>query len=581
MNYSFFDFLQLIGSLGIFIFGMKIFSDGLQKIAGSKLRSILKGMTRNRITGIFTGFGTTAITQSSTTTTVMVVSFVNAGLLTFVESTGVIMGANIGTTITAWMVSVFGFKFQITPIAIMVIGVFFPFLFAGNIKLRNIAEAMIGFGILFIGLDFIKNAVPDINTNPELFAFLDSYTNYGYWSLLLFVGVGTVLTLLTQSSSAATAITLVMLFQGWISFPIAAAMILGENIGTTVTANIAALIGNVHAKRAARFHFFFNVIGVLWMLIIIYPFLNLMDWSIQFFTGTEISVMGGEIESRTNATLALSLFHTSFNVLNVIVMFAFVPYLVKFVERIQKDTGGTADEFHLKYINTGLMSSPGLSIDQAQKEVFQFVAVVEKMHYAVKGLLFKSAKKQRKFLKKIEKREEVTDRLEIEISEYLVKIGENSNLTSAMMNKVRFMQTMINDLERIGDIYYQISKSIERLLDDNQSFPEDALAEVGEMLDLVHDALLNMKKNVALASGEVKLKEAVEFEKRIDALRDSLRSKHFFRLENGDYAPQVGVIYLDVLNRLERIGDHILNVNESAAGRRLKAMRLDERENLV
>jgi phosphate:Na+ symporter len=479
------------------------------------------------------------------------------------------------------MVSVFGFKFQITPIAIMVIGVFFPFLFAGNIKLRNIAEAMIGFGILFIGLDFIKNAVPDINTNPELFAFLDSYTNYGYWSLLLFVGVGTVLTLLTQSSSAATAITLVMLFQGWISFPIAAAMILGENIGTTVTANIAALIGNVHAKRAARFHFFFNVIGVLWMLIIIYPFLNLMDWSIQFFTGTEISVMGGEIESRTNATLALSLFHTSFNVLNVIVMFAFVPYLVKFVERIQKDTGGTADEFHLKYINTGLMSSPGLSIDQAQKEVFQFVAVVEKMHYAVKGLLFKSAKKQRKFLKKIEKREEVTDRLEIEISEYLVKIGENSNLTSAMMNKVRFMQTMINDLERIGDIYYQISKSIERLLDDNQSFPEDALAEVGEMLDLVHDALLNMKKNVALASGEVKLKEAVEFEKRIDALRDSLRSKHFFRLENGDYAPQVGVIYLDVLNRLERIGDHILNVNESAAGRRLKAMRLDERENLV
>lgn len=581
MNYSIWDFLQLIGSLGIFIFGMKIFSDGLQKIAGSKLRSILKGMTRNRITGIFTGFGTTAITQSSTTTTVMVVSFVNAGLLTFVESTGVIMGANIGTTITAWMVSVFGFKFQITPIAIMVIGVFFPFLFAGNIKLRNVAEAMIGFGILFIGLDFIKNAVPDINTNPELFAFLDSYTNYGYWSLLLFVAVGTVLTLLTQSSSAATAITLVMLFQGWISFPIAAAMILGENIGTTVTANIAALIGNVHAKRAARFHFFFNVIGVLWMLIIIYPFLNLMDWSIQLFTGTDISVMGGEMESRANATLALSLFHTSFNVLNVIVMFAFVPYLVKFVERIQKDTGGTADEFHLKYINTGLMSSPGLSIDQAQKEVLQFVAVVEKMHYAVKGLLFKSAKKQRKFLKKIEKREEVTDRLEIEISEYLVKIGENSNLTSSMMNKVRFMQTMINDLERIGDIYYQISKSIERLLDDNQSFPEDALAEVGEMLDLVHDALLNMKKNVALPSGEVKLKDAVEFEKRIDALRDSLRSKHFFRLENGDYAPQVGVIYLDVLNRLERIGDHILNVNESAAGRRLKAMRLDERENLV
>mgnify|MGYP000509771167 CR=1 FL=1 len=580
MNYSLFDFLQLIGSLGIFIFGMKIFSDGLQKIAGNKLRSILKGMTRNRITGIFTGFGTTAITQSSTTTTVMVVSFVNAGLLTFVESTGVIMGANIGTTITAWMVAVFGFKFQITPIAISVIGIFFPFLFAGNVKLRNVAEAMIGFGILFIGLDFIKNSVPDINTNPELFAFLDSYTSYGYWSLLLFVGVGTVLTLLTQSSSAATAITLVMLFQGWISFPIAAAMVLGENIGTTVTANIAALIGNVHAKRAARFHFFFNVIGVLWMLVIIYPFLNTMDWAIQLFTGTEISVMGGEVESRTNATLALSLFHTSFNVLNVIIMFAFVPKLVQFVERIQKDSAGTSDEFHLKYINTGLMSSPGLSIDQAQKEVQQFITVVEKMHYAVKGLLFKGKNKQRKFLKKIEKREEVTDRLEIEIAEYLVKIAENSNLTSAMSSKVRFMQTMINDLERMADIYYQISKSIERLIEDDQSLPEDAVTELGEMLDLVHDALLNMKQNAGLRSSEVKLKDAVEYEKKIDVLRDSLRSKHYFRLENGDYAPRVGVIYLDVLNRLERIGDHILNVNESAAGRRLKAMRLDERENL-
>lgn len=580
MNYSFFDFLQLIGSLGIFIFGMKIFSDGLQKIAGSKLRSILKGMTRNRITGIFTGFGTTAITQSSTTTTVMVVSFVNAGLLTFVESTGVIMGANIGTTITAWMVAVFGFKFQITPIAISVIGIFFPFLFAGNVKLRNVAEAMIGFGILFIGLDFIKNSVPDINTNPELFAFLDSYTSYGYWSLLLFVGVGTVLTLLTQSSSAATAITLVMLFQGWISFPIAAAMVLGENIGTTVTANIAALIGNVHAKRAARFHFFFNVIGVLWMLVIIYPFLNTMDWAIQLFTGTEISVMGGEVESRANATLALSLFHTSFNVLNVIIMFAFVPRLVRFVERIQKDSAGTSDEFHLKYINTGLMSSPGLSIDQAQKEVLQFITVVEKMHYAVKGLLFKGKNKQRKFLNKIAKREEVTDRLEIEIAEYLVKIAENSNLTPAMSSKVRFMQTMINDLERMADIYFQISKSIERLIEDDQSLPDDAASELGEMLDLVHDALLNMKKNAGLSSSEVKLKDAVEFEKKIDALRDSLRSKHYFRLENGDYAPRVGVIYLDVLNRLERIGDHILNVNESAAGRRLKAMRLDERENL-
>jgi len=575
MTYSFFDFLQLIGSLGIFIFGMKVFSDGLQKVAGSKLRNILKSMTRNRLTGIFTGLGTTAITQSSTTTTVMVVSFVNAGLLTFVESTGVIMGANIGTTITAWMVSIFGFKFQITPIAISIIGIFFPFLFVGNLKLRNVAEAMIGFGILFIGLDFIKGSVPDISDNPEMFAFLDSFTEYGYISLLLFVFVGTFLTLLTQSSSAATAITLVMLFEGWISFPIAAAMVLGENIGTTVTANIAAIIGNVHAKRAARFHFFFNVIGVIWMLIIIYPFLNGIDWIVQYFSENPLSVFSDDPSVRANATLGISLFHTSFNVLNVIFVFAFVPALVRLVEKIQKDKAGTADEFHLRYINTGLMSSPGLSMDQAQKEIQQFVSVVEKMHYAVKGLIFKSKKKQSKFLKKIEQREEVTDRLEIEISEYLVRISENSNLTSPMMSKIRFMQSTINDLERMADIYYQISKSVERLIDNDLNLPDDTMQEISQIMDVVHDALLNMKENVKKIPSEVDLKKAIDHERQIDSLRDDLRGKHYFRLENGNYSPQVGVVYLDILNRLERIGDHILNVNEAAAGRRLKAMRME------
>src|SRR5690554_2360609 len=298
MTYSLFDFLQLIGSLGIFIFGMKIFSEGLQKMAGSRLKGILSGMTRNRLTGVVTGLGTTAITQSSTTTTVMAVSFVNAGLLTFVQSTGVIMGANIGTTITAWMVSLFGFKFQITPIALSLIGIFFAFLFSKNTRLRNIAETMVGFGILFIGLSFIKDQVPNIDANPEILTFLQSYTDFGYLSLILFVLVSTLLTLLTQSSSAATAITLVMLFEGWIPFPIAAAMVLGENIGTTVTANIAALAGNVHAKRTARFHFFFNVIGVMWMMLIIFPFLGLMDSMIQYFTQNRSEEHTSELQSR-------------------------------------------------------------------------------------------------------------------------------------------------------------------------------------------------------------------------------------------------------------------------------------------
>jgi phosphate:Na+ symporter len=353
MTYTFFDFLQLIGALGIFIFGMKIFSDGLQKVAGSKLRSILKGMTKNRLSGILTGFGATTITQSSTTTTVMVVSFVNAGLITFIESTGVIMGANIGTTVTAWMVSIFGFQMQITPIAISMIGIFFPFLFFGREKLKNLAEAMIGFGILFIGLEFIKDAVPNIQENPEMFAFLDSFTGFGFVSMLIFVFVGALLTLMTQSSSAATAITLVMLFQGWIDFPIAAAMILGENIGTTVTANIAAVIGNVHAKRAARFHLIFNLFGVFWMLFLINPFLMGIDSVMQYFVPEVGSIYGDTQEARAAATLGISLFHTTFNVLNVIILFAFVPAIIRFVERIQKDKDSSDQAFRLNIFQAG------------------------------------------------------------------------------------------------------------------------------------------------------------------------------------------------------------------------------------
>ncbi|MCH8498438.1 MAG: Na/Pi cotransporter family protein [Marinobacter sp.] len=574
MQYSLFDFLQLVGSLGIFIFGMKIFSEGLQKVAGHRLKGILSGMTRNRFTGVLTGFGTTAITQSSTTTTVMTVSFVNAGLLTFVQSTGVIMGANIGTTITAWMVALFGFKFQITPIAVAVIGLFFAFLFSSNSRLRNIAEAMVGFGILFIGLEFIKGAVPDINSNPAMFAVLDSFTDYGYLSLIMFVFVGTILTLLTQSSSAATAITLVMLFEGWISFPIAAAMILGENIGTTVTANIAALVGNVHAKRAARFHFFFNIIGVIWMMIVIFPVLQLMDTIVQSFTDNPVSVLNGAPEARSNATLALSLFHTTFNVLNVVLLFAFVPYLVRFVEYVQPDRGGEDDEFHLRFISAGVMTSPLLSIEQAQKETQEFAGVVVKMHDAVNELLFDPEANQEKLMDRIAKYEQVTDQLEIEISDYLVRISERTHLEHGLTERIRFMQTMINDMERIADIYYQISKLAARMTEAKATWPEDATADMVRMMDALRDAIQNMYKSVALEPNQVKLDQAIALENAVDKLRNEFRDNHYLRLENGNYTPRAGVIFIDMLNRLERIGDHVLNVNESASGRRIKAMRI-------
>lgn len=574
MTYSLFDFLQLIGALGIFIFGMKIFSEGLQKIAGNRMKSILGGMTRNRLTGVITGFGATAVTQSSTTTTVMAVSFVNAGLMTFVQSTGVIMGANIGTTITAWLVALFGFKFQITPIALAVIGVFFAFLFSKNARWRNIAEAMVGFGILFIGLEFIKGSVPEISSNPAMLAFLDGFTDYGYLSLIFFIFVGTLLTLLIQSSSAATAITLVMLFEGWIPFPVAAAMVLGENIGTTVTANIAALVGNVHAKRAARFHFFFNIIGVTWMMLVIYPVLHLLDAVVQFATEMPVSVLSDDPDARANATLALSLFHTSFNVLNVVLLFAFVPFIVRFVEYIQPDRGGNDEEFHLQHISSGLMTSPLFSVEQAQKEIQQFVDIVEKMHVSVSELLFDPSADREKLSSKIHQYEKATDLLEIEISDYLVRISERTNLEHALTERIRNMQTMINDLERIADIYYQITKLSDRLHESKSSWPDEAYDEIRVMMEALHQAIKNMVLNVAREPRDIKLEEAIAMEKQVNKLRNQFRQNHYSRLENGNYSPRAGVVFIDALNRLERIGDHVINVNEFASGHRLKDKRV-------
>ena len=569
MSYTFFDFLQLIGALGIFIFGMKIFSDGLQKVAGNKLRSILKGMTKNRLSGILTGFGATTITQSSTTTTVMVVSFVNAGLITFIESTGVIMGANIGTTVTAWMVSIFGFQMKITPVAISLIGIFFPFLFVGSDKLKNTAEAMIGFGILFIGLEFIKEAVPNIQDNPEMFAALDSFTGFGFASIIIFVFVGTLLTLLTQSSSAATAITLVMLFQGWINFPIAAAMILGENIGTTVTANIAAIVGNVHAKRAARFHLIFNLIGVIWMLFLINPFLIGIDAIMQKFVPEVGSIFDDSQEARAAATLGLSLFHTTFNILNVSLLFGFVPAIIRLVERIQKDKSDGDDAFRLQYISGGLMSSPELSIAQAHKEIELFGKLIEKMHFSFTGLLMKKPKKNQKFLKKIAKREQITDNIELEVSEYLTRLS-GTNLSVDATRRVRSMLSIVNDLERVGDIYYQLSKTFEDMMELEVALPKEAIDEVAVYLDVVLQAIKLMRQNMQNVNGKVDLDSAIMMENRINERRDEMKETHFLRLQKGVYSAQTGVVFMDFITRLEKIGDHIFNVQESLAGKKLK-----------
>lgn len=427
--------------------------------------------------------------------------------------------------------------------------------------------------ILFIGLEFIKTGVPDIRSNPEMLAFLDMFAGHGYLSLLLFVVVGTILTLVMQSSSAATAVTLVMLFEGWISFPLAAAMVLGENIGTTVTANLAAMVGNVQAKRAARFHLAFNLIGVCWMLAAIYPVMYAIDSIIQSFASSPASIMSDDLAARPNATLGLSLFHTSFNILNVVLLFAFIPAIVRFIERIVPDDG-EEDDYHLRYISTGMMNSPALSIEQAQKEVQHFAEIVEKMHKRVNKLLFDPQAKRQKLLDKIAQMEDTTDQMEVEISDYLVRVTEDGNLEQELVERIRFMQMMINDLERIADIYFQISKLSERMHETKSAWPQEANEEMTAMMTAVQQAINNMRKNVARNASSVDLDEAIRLEDRVDELRDEFRTSHYQRLEQSAYSPRAGVSFIDVLNRLERIGDHVLNVNESAAASRLKAMRI-------
>ena len=407
-----------------------------------------------------------------------------------------------------------------------------------------------------------------------MLAFLDGFAGHGYLSLLLFVFIGTALTLVMQSSSAATAVTLVMLFEGWISFPLAAAMVLGENIGTTVTANLAAMVGNVHAKRAARFHLIFNLIGVAWMLIAIYPVMHAIDAVILSFSDNPASIMSADPEARPNATLGLSLFHTSFNILNVVLLFAFIPAIVRFIERILPAEEGDEDEYHLRYISTGVMNSPALSVEQAQKEVQQFAEIVTKMHKKVNKLLFDPKAKHQKLWNKIAQLEDTTDQLEIEISDYLVRVTEDGNLEQELTERIRFLQSMIHDLERIADIYFQISKLSERMQETKTQWPQEAVEDLVRMMNAVQESIVNMQDNVGRDTDEVNLDNALTLENAIDELRDEFRNKHFDRLEKAAYTPRAGVNFMDVLTRLERIGDHILNVNESAAGNRLKATRI-------
>lgn len=595
MEYSFFDFLKLVGSLGLFLYGMKVMSEGLQKVAGDKLRGILSVMTANRFTGVLTGILITALIQSSSATTVMVVSFVNAGLLSLAQSISVIMGANVGTTVTAWIISFFGFKVDISVFALPLIGLSLPLLFSSKNKHKSWGEFIIGFSFLFMGLDFLKASVPDLQSNPEMLSFLQQYTNMGFGSILLFLLVGSILTVIVQSSSATVAITLIMCSQGWISFEIAAAMVLGENIGTTVTANLAALSANVSARRAALAHLMFNIFGVLWILCLFYPFTNLVSNLVTKFGPGDPHAITGFLNSlspetislitskaeltdptliaqraqlasmQTSVSYALSLFHTMFNITNVCIMIWFTNVYVIICTKLIKNKK-TDEEFQLKFITSGMLSTAELSIIEAKNEVVVYAERTQRMLQMVKELYVLDKNNEKEFMNiytRIEKYENISDRMEVEIGNYLNKVSEG-RLSSGSKEVIRDILRAVTEIESIGDSLYNLAKTIKRRNDAKSSFTEEMIDHVEMMFDLIDEALNRMITVLKMQEPkEDDVNPTYNLEKEINLLRNQLKIHNIEDVNSKKYDYQDGVYYMDFISECEKLGDYIVNVVEA------------------
>lgn len=561
----------LLGAMGMFLYGMNLMSSGLQKAAGDRLRGFLSAMTSNPFKRVMTGVGITALIQSSSATTVMVVSFVNAGLLTLVQAIGVIMGANIGTTITAWMVSLLGFKADISILAVplMLLG----FLFSNSKKNqhKNIGELIVGFSLLFLGLSFMKESVPDLKQTPEVLEFVRQWSGHGFWSVLIFLGVGTILTLILQSSSATMAITLIMLSMGWIPFPMACAMVLGENIGTTITANIAASVGNPAAKRAALSHTIFNVFGVIWALILFRPFLALVGRIIEFLGFPNPAAEGFAVSDPdgadgTAALYGLSMLHTLFNTINTLILVWFTGLIAKLVSKIIKEPEKKEEKaFRLKYIEAGPLATPELATEQAFNEIIHFAQISRNgLGYARAAINETNADKFEELRGKLVKYEEISDRIEYEIATFLnaVSAEEISERTSLM---VKAMYKIIGELESLGDSGESISRILSRRNIHNKTFDGSTIKKLNAMVDLVDNAYDVMILNLTLAF-EGKLEEisnAYAAEDRINKLRDNLRDEEIESIESEHRNYQTSVYYMDIVSELETMGDFMINISQT------------------
>ena len=555
----------------MFLYGMNLMSSGLQKASGDKLRSLLSAMTSNPFKGVLTGLGITSVIQSSSATTVMVVSFVNAGLLTLYQAIGVIMGANIGTTVTAWLVSWLGFKADISVLAVPLM--IFGFLFSNSKKnqRQNIGELIVGFCLLFLGLSFMKESVPDLNETPEVLDFVKTWSSHGFGSVLLFLVFGTILTLVLQSSSATMAITLIMLSMGWIPFEMACAMVLGENIGTTITANIAAAVGNTQAKRAAMSHTIFNVFGVLWALALYKPFLSLVGLVTSTVFGLPdpsaegFAVSGPNTDEGVAALYGLSMLHTLFNTINTFILIWFIKYIEKAVVLIIKaPKDQEAEVFRLKYISAGPLATPELCMEQAFNEIIHFAQISRNgLSYAKAAIGEKKEDKFDELSKKLIKYEEISDRIEYEIATFLNGVSSDS-ISEDTSKQIKAMYKIIKELESLGDSGEAISRILSRRNVHNKSFDDDTIKKLEGMVDAVDNAYDAMITNLAgVHKGTLEeISNAYNAEDRINYLRNDLRDAEIEEIEDGRKNYQTSVYYIDIVNQLERMGDFIINISQ-------------------
>ncbi|MCD8269260.1 MAG: Na/Pi cotransporter family protein [Parabacteroides sp.] len=574
------------------LYGMKVMSEGLQKVAGNKLRSILSVMTTNRFTGVLTGILITALIQSSSATTVIVVSFVNAGFLTLAQSISVIMGANVGTTVTAWIISLFSFKVDISIFSLPLIGLCTPLIFSGKSRRKSWGEFLMGFAFLFMGLSYLKASVPDLQINPQILSFLQDYTTMGHPSLLIFLLLGSVLTVIVQSSSATVAITLIMCTKGWIPFEMAAAMVLGENIGTTITANIAAIPANISARRAAVAHLMFNIFDVCWVLALFYPFTSMISWIVtnygpgdpnemtQFLstlspetislitsgadlTDPHLLALQKQLLSlQVSVSYGLSLFHTVFNITNVCIMIWFVKFYVYVCSALIKPKNvNDEEEFQLKYIPSGMLSTSELSLMQAKKEIAVFGERTQHMFGMVKDLFYE--KNEDNFLKiysRIEKYENISDRMEIEIANYLTFVAEG-RLSSEGKEEIRIMLRTVTEIESIADSCNNLARGIRRRNEGKSVFTDEQNHNVDQMFALVEKSLTRM--NEILHMSEVvhdDINQSYNIENEINNYRNQLKNHNIEDVNTKKYHYQDGVYYMDIVGESEKLGDYVLNV---------------------